>query len=261
MLSLRGALPDRELRLLRKLARRITERLAEQLANRLRPALTGLTTARPTRRRSRHLDFARTLDTNLDTAHRRTDGRIAIAPRRMIFRTPARRQMDWHLIFVVDVSGSMEASVIYSALIAAIFSSLPAIDVKFLAFSTELIDFSDSVDDPLSLLMEVQVGGGTHIGLGLRAAREAMRTPTRTLVVLVTDFEEGVSVPEMLAEVRMLADSGAKLIGLAALDDEAKPRYHAGNASAVAAAGMSVAAVSPERLAQWVGDQIRGGSS
>src|SRR4029434_446377 len=104
-------------------------------------------------------------------------------------------------------SGSMEASVIYSALVAAIFSALPAIDVRFFAFSMELLDFSRSVDDPLSLLMEVQVGGGTHIGLGLRAAREAIRNPSRTLVVLVTDFEEGASVPEMLAEVRMLADS------------------------------------------------------
>ena len=110
-------------------------------------------------------------------------------------------------------------------------------------------------------LMEVQVGGGTHIGLGLRAAREAIKNPSRTLVVLVTDFEEGVSVPEMLAEIRMLADSGAKLLGLAALDDDAKPRYHTGNAAAVVSAGMPVAAVSPERLAQWVGDQIRGGSS
>jgi hypothetical protein len=91
---------------------------------------------------------------------------------------------------------------------------------------------------------------------GLRAAREAIKNPSRTLVVLVTDFEEGVSVPEMLAEIRMLADSGAKLLGLAALDDDARPRYHTGNAAAVASAGMSVAAVSPERLAQWVGDQI-----
>ncbi len=261
VLALRGALPERELSLLRKLARRITERLAEQLANRLRPALSGLSTARPTRRRSRRLDFARTLDANLDTAHRRGDGRIAIAPRRMIFRTPARRSMDWHLIFVVDVSGSMEASVIYSALVAAIFSALPAIDVRFFAFSTAVIDFSGSVDDPLALLMEVQVGGGTHIGLGLRAARDAIKNPSRTLIVLVTDFEEGVSLPEMLAEIKMLADAGAKLLGLASLDDDAKPRYHTGNAAAVVSAGMAVAAVSPERLAQWVGDQIRGGSS
>ncbi len=261
VLALRGALPERELELLRKLARRITERLAEQLANRLRPALTGLSTARPTRRRSRRLDFVRTLDTNLDTAYRRSDGRIALAPRRMVFRTPARRHMDWHLIFVVDVSGSMEASVIYSALVAAIFSALPAIDVRFFAFSTEVIDLSDAVDDPLALLLEVQVGGGTHIGLGLRAAREAIKNPSRTLVVLVTDFEEGVSLPEMLAEIKTLADSGAKLLGLAALDDDAKPRYHAGNAAAVVSAGMPVAAVSPERLAQWVGDQIRGSPS
>ena len=261
VLSLQGALPDRELTLLRKLARRITERLAEQLANRLRPSLTGLSTARPTRRKSRRLDFARTLNANLDTAYRRSDGRVGIAPQQLIYRSPARRQMDWHLSFVVDVSGSMEASVIYSALMAAIFSSLPAIDVRFFAFSTRVIEFSDTVDDPLSLLMEIQVGGGTHIGLGLRAARDAIKNPSRTLVVLVTDFEEGVSVPEMLAEVRMLADSGAKLIGLAALDDNAKARYHTGNAAAVAGAGMAVAAVSPERLAQWVGDQIRGASS
>jgi uncharacterized protein with von Willebrand factor type A (vWA) domain len=169
--------------------------------------------------------------------------------------------MDWHLIFVVDVSGSMEASVIYSALVAAIFSALPAIDVRFFAFSTEVIDLSNSVDDPLALLMEVSVGGGTHIGLGLRAAREAIKNPTRTLIVLVTDFEEGVSIPEMLAEIRMLADSGAKLLGLAALDDDARPRYHSGNAAGVVSAGMPVAAVSPERLAQWVGDHIRGSKS
>ena len=261
ILALRGALPERELGQLRKLARRITERLAEQLANRLRPALSGLSTARPTHRTSRRLDFARTLETNLDTAYRRGDGRVALAPRRIVFRTPARRQMDWHLIFVVDVSGSMEASVIYSALVAAIFSALPAIDVRFFAFSTEVIDLSHSVDDPLALLMEVRVGGGTHIGLGLRAAREAIRNPMRTMVVLVTDFEEGMSIPEMLAEIRMLADSGAKLLGLAALDDDAKPRYHTGNAASAVSAGMSVAAVSPERLAQWVGDQIRGARS
>jgi Mg-chelatase subunit ChlD len=259
VLALRGGLPETQLSQLRRLARRITERLAEQLANRLRPALNGLSTPRPTRRHTRRLDFRRTLAANLDTAHRRDDGRIALAPRKLTFRTPARRQMDWHLIFVVDVSGSMEASVIYSALVAAIFAALPAIDVRFFAFSTQVIDLTKSVDDPLALLLEVQVGGGTHIGLGLRAAREAIKNPARTLVVVVTDFEEGVSIGEMLAEVRMIADSGAKSLGLAALDDQAKPRYHAGNAALVVAAGMAVAAVSPERLAQWVGDHIRGG--
>lgn len=261
ILSLRGALPEAQLTTLRRLARHIIEQLAKQLANRLRPALSGLSMPRPTRRRSRRLDFARTLGANLDTAHRREDGRYALAPRRLYFRTPARRQMDWHLIFVVDVSGSMDASILYSAMMSAIFSALPALDVRFFAFSTQVIDLTGSIDDPLALLLGVQVGGGTHIGLGLRAARAAIKNPPRTLVVLVTDFAEGVSIGEMLAEIRMIADSGAKPLGLAALDDQAKPRYHAGNAALAVAAGMPVAALSPERLAQWIGDQIRGGHS
>ncbi|QDU49519.1 DUF5682 family protein [Gimesia panareensis] len=260
VLSLKGGLSERELALLRKLARQITERLAKQLANRLQPALSGISVARPTRRKSPRLDFARTLNSNLHTAYRKEDGNVSIAPTRLVYRTPSRRHMDWHLIFVVDVSGSMEASVIYSSMMAAIFSALPAIDVRFFAFSTQVLDFTGRVDDPLSLLMEIQIGGGTHIGLGLRAAREAIKNPSRTLVVLVTDFEEGVSVPELLAEVTMLSNAGAKLIGLAALDDEAKPRYHAGTAAAVVQAGMPVAAVSPERLAEWVADQIKGGT-
>lgn len=257
ILSLRGGMPEQEAGYLRKFARRITERLAKELANRLRPALTGLSTARPTRRRSQRLDFAGTIDANLHTAYRRENGRVGLAPSKLIYRSPARRQMDWHLVFVVDVSGSMEASVVYSALVAAIFSALPAISVRFFAFSTEVIDLSNHVDDPLSLLLEVEVGGGTRIGIGLRAARESVKNPQRTMVVLVSDFEEGWSLPEMLSEVKTMAMAGVKLIGLAALDDTAKPRYHLGNAKAMAAAGMAVAAVTPERLAQWVGDQIR----
>ncbi|MEM9187202.1 MAG: DUF5682 family protein, partial [Planctomycetota bacterium] len=257
VLSLRGGLPEREFSVLRRLASRIAGKLAEQLANRLSPALTGLSTPRPSRRRNRRIDFGRTIARNLDAARRRDDGSLAIAAREMVYRSPARRQMDWHLIFVTDVSGSMEASVVYSALVAAIFSALPAIDVRLFAFSTDLVDLSDTVDDPLSLLLEVQVGGGTRIGLGLRAAREAVRNPTRTLVVLVTDFEEGFSMPEVLTEVRALADAGVPLLGLASLGDDAAPRYHVGNAALVSGAGMPVAAVSPERLAQWVGDVIR----
>lgn len=258
VLTLHGALPETQLAMLRRLARRITDRLASALADRLRPALQGLSTPRPSRRRTHRLDFRRTLRQNLQTAQRRPDGRLGLAPTRIVFRTPARRQLDWHLIFAVDVSGSMEASVIYSAMMAAIFSALPALEVTFYAFNTEIVDLSDVVDDPLSLLLEVRVGGGTQIGQALRAARQAIRNPSRSLIVLVTDFEEGVSVAEMLAEISTLSAAGARLLGLAALDDDARPRFHRGNAAAAAAAGMPVAAVSPERLAQWVSDQIRG---
>ena len=81
--------------------------------------------------------------------------------------------------------------------------------------------------------------------------------PSRTIVLLVTDFEEGLSVASLINEVQALVDTGAKLLGLAALSDDGKPRYHTGIAAQVAGCGMPVAALSPLELARWVGDQIR----
>jgi hypothetical protein len=258
VLSLAGGLPEGRAEKLRRLARRITEQLAKQLAVRLQPALAGLSTPRPTRRRSRRLNLARTVRDNLARVYRRDDGRAALVAERLVFQSPAKRQMDWHLTFVVDVSGSMSTSVVYSALVAAILAELPALTVRFLAFSTELLDLSGQVADPLALLLQVQVGGGTHIGLGLRAARAGIKLPARSIIVLVSDFEEGVSVGEMLAEVRALVGAGVKCVGLAALDDAGTARFHQGYAQLAAAAGMPVAAVSPENLARWIGDVIRG---
>ena len=257
VLSMKGNLPDGQTEKLRRIARRITDELAKELATRIAPALTGLTTPRPTRRPNRRLDLRRTVMSNLKTAKVDPDGTTRLVPEQFYFRTPSRRTMDWHLIFVVDVSGSMEPSVIYSALTAAIFSALPALSVTFLAFSTEVIDFTSHVDDPLAMLMEVQVGGGTFIWKGLAAARERLKVPARTIVLLVTDFEEGGSVGALLNEVMALVDSGAKTLGLAALSDDGKPRYHTGIASQVVNCGMPVAALSPLELARWVGEQIR----
>jgi Mg-chelatase subunit ChlD len=161
------------------------------------------------------------------------------------------------VILVVDVSGSMEPSVVYSALMAAILSGLPAVTTHFVAFSTDVVDLSDRVDDPLGLLLEVVVGGGTDIARGLRYARQLITVPSRTLVVLVTDFEEGGPLPALLAEVRAIAEAGAKPLGLAALDERGAPRYARAVAEQVAAAGMPVAALTPRELARWVGRQIR----
>ena len=257
VLQMKGGLPESQTEKLRRIARRITDELAKELATRIAPALTGLSTPRPTRRPNRRLDLRRTVIANLKTAKVDDDGITRLVPEQFYFRTPSRRTMDWHLIFVVDVSGSMEPSVIYSALTAAIFSALPALSVTFLAFSTEVIDLTNHVEDPLAMLMEVQVGGGTFIWKGLKAARERMKVPSRTIILLVSDFEEGGSIGAVLNEVQAIVDSGATALGLAALSEDGKPRYHTGIAARVAGCGMPVAALSPLELARWVGEQVR----
>lgn len=250
-----GGLPEARLAALRPLVRHLVDELTRQLATRLRPALTGTMAARPTRRPGGRLDLARTLRANLATARRTADGTVQVIPEKPVFRSRARRSADWRLILVTDVSGSMEASTIWSALTASVLAGVPTLSTHFLAFSTEVVDLTGHVNDPLSLLLEVSVGGGTHIAAGLRHARSLITVPTRTLVVVISDFEEGAPLGGLLAEVRALAATGCHVLGCASLDDAGRPRYSTGVAGQLVAAGMPVAALSPLELARWIGEK------
>ncbi|MEU5141383.1 DUF5682 family protein [Streptomyces sp. NPDC021139] len=251
-----GGLPEARLAALRPLVRRLVEELTRQLATRLRAALHGSVVPRPSRRPGGGLDLPRTLRANLASAHRGPDGAVRVVPEHPVFRTRARRSADWRLILVTDVSGSMEASTVWAALTASVLAGVPTLSTHFLAFSTEVMDLTDHVDDPLSLLLEVSVGGGTHIAAGLRHARELVTVPSRTLVVVVSDFEEGYPLGGLLAEVRALVGAGCHVLGCASLDDTGRPRYSTGVAGQLVAAGMPVAALSPLELARWVGEKI-----
>ena len=257
VLSLAGGMPESAVARLRPLVARIVEELTRRLATRLRPALAGISTPRPTYRPGGRLDLGRTLRANLATTRRDADGRVQVIPERPVIRTRARRGIDWRLVLVVDVSGSMEASVIWSALTGAVLAGVPALTTHFVAFSTEVVDLTDRVSDPLTLLLEVQVSGGTHIAKGLRHARSLVTVPSRTLVVLVSDFEEGYPLGGLLAETRALVESGVTVLGCASLDDAGRPRYSVSIASQLVAAGMPVAALSPLELARWVAEKVR----
>ncbi|MGK3090234.1 DUF5682 family protein [Streptomyces sp. WAC01490] len=250
-----GGLPEARLAALRPLVRRLVDELTRQLATRLRPALTGTMLARPTRRPGGRLDLPRTLRANLATARRTADGTVQVVPEKPVFRSRSRRSADWRLILVTDVSGSMEASTIWSALTASVLAGVPTLSTHFLAFSTEVVDLTGHVHDPLSLLLEVSVGGGTHIAAGLRHARSLITAPSRTLVVVISDFEEGAPLGGLLSEVRALVATGCHVLGCASLDDAGRPRYSTGVAGQLVAAGMPVATLSPLELARWIGEK------
>jgi Mg-chelatase subunit ChlD len=153
----------------------------------------------------------------------------------------------------VDCSGSMMDSVIYSAVMAGIFKGLPALRVSLTAFDTNVVDLSDEVDDPTELLMSVQLGGGTDINGALQYCETLVRMPTRTIVVLVTDFCEGGHPGAMVGTIKRLCESGVRVLGLAALDAVAQPAYDRQMAERCVAAGADVAAITPQRLAEWLG--------
>ncbi|WP_395293626.1 DUF5682 family protein [Kitasatospora hibisci] len=257
-----GGLPEARIAMLRPLVRRLVDELTRELATRLRPALTGVGVPRPSRRPGGGLDLDRTIRANLATARPAPSGPegergTLIVPERPVFRTRARKAADWRLILVVDVSGSMEASTVWAALTASILAGVPSLSTHFVAFSTEVVDLTEQVRDPLGLLLEVRIGGGTSIATGLEYAQELVTVPSRTLVAVISDFEEGGPVGALLARTRALVDSGCHVLGCAALDDTGKARYSKAVASRLVAAGMPVAALSPLELARWVGEKVR----
>ncbi|MDG9722492.1 DUF5682 family protein [Streptomyces sp. DH41] len=258
VLSLARGMPEQRVESLRPLVKRLIDDLTRELATRLRPTLTGLTTPRPTRRPGGRLDLPRTLRANLTHTRRLEDGGVEVIPERPVFTTRAARENDWRLILVVDVSASMESSVIWSAITAAVLGGAPMLSTHFLTFGTQVVDLTDRVADPLSLLLEVRVGGGTHIAAGVAHARTLVRVPNRTLMVVVSDFEEGAAIEGLLAEVRAVVGAGVQALGCAALDGDGVPRYSVPVTRRLVAAGMPVAALSPLSLARWVGERVRG---
>jgi hypothetical protein len=80
--------------------------------------------------------------------------------------------------------------------------------------------------------------------------------PSRTVFVLISDFEEGGSVPRMLAATRRMASARVTMLGLGALSDDAAPAYDRHMAARLTGCGMQVAALTPEHFAEWIGGVI-----
>ncbi len=265
VLNLVGALPESQLGPARAVVRSIVEQLSRELANELRPTLHGIAGVRTTRRKTPRIDLPGTIRANLATARPRVlhePGKEPVAgwqilPASPVFKTLSSKSSTWDIIVLVDVSGSMEQSVIFAALTSAILAGAPALQVHFVAFSTQVLDLSEHVTDPLALLLEVSIGGGTDIGKALAYARTLISRPQKTLLAVVSDFEEGASVPRLVNECADLAASGVHMMGCAALDRSGNATYNVSIASQLVAAGMPTAAVTPQGLTAWVAEVVK----
>lgn len=239
---------------LRTLIARIVADVLERLR---RPMTTALTGARQRHRRSPHasarnFDWRRTIAANLGHADPRT-GRLLVEEVRFMSRQ-RRHNVAWDIIIVVDQSASMSSSLLHSAVMASILAALPGMSVRLILFDTSVVDVSHLVHDPVEILMTSQLGGGTDIANAVGYAAAQVTQPTRTVLALVSDFEEGGSVSSLVTRVRGLADSGVTMLGLASLTDDGAPCFDRTVADKLAAVGMRIAAMTPDRFADWLAE-------
>ena len=238
--------------------RTLIARIVADILQRLRrPMTTALTGARQRHRRSPHasarnFDWRRTIAANLGHADPRT-GRLLVEEVRFMSRQ-RRHNVAWDIIIVVDQSASMSSSLLHSAVMASILAALPGMSVRLILFDTSVVDVSHLVHDPVEILMTSQLGGGTDIANAVGYAAAQVTQPTRTVLALVSDFEEGGSVSSLVTRVRGLADSGVTMLGLASLTDDGAPWFDRTVADKLAAVGMRIAAMTPDRFADWLAE-------
>lgn len=243
--------------LARKIIDQVVQQLKKQLEIRVEAAITGAL------RKDRHsprkvfknLDLKKTLRKNL---HNWDDERRRLLVDQLFYFAAERNKRPWHIIVCVDQSGSMLDSAIFSAVMASIFAELPAVKTSLVLFDTNVVDLSAEVGSPVDVLLKVQLGGGTDITQALIYSAGLVAEPARSIVVLITDFFEGRDERDLIDQVRVMADSGVRMIGLGALGYDARPEYNRATARKCRKVGMDILVCTPERLAEAMAEIIRG---
>ena len=255
LLTFRGHLQGEVLNEARRVIRSVVEEIKQRLATEVRRAFSGR------RNRFQHsnlklaqnLDWRGTIRKNLKNFDTR---RQQMVVEQVLFFSRIQRRLPWRIILCVDQSGSMVSSVIYSSVMAGILAGLPLIDVKLVVFDTAVVDLSERIDDPVEVLLSVQLGGGTNIGQAMQYCEQLVEDPHRTIVVLISDFCEGAPVNALFASCKRFREGGVRLLGLAALDETASPSYDQKMAEMLAAVGMDIAALTPRQFAEWLAKTI-----
>jgi Mg-chelatase subunit ChlD len=240
----------------RSLVEQVVRELMDKLAKQMQASFSGKRQPQQLKLSGPASQFAarQTLQRNL----RHYDvQRQRLVIQRPLFHVHTRRTLEpWQVILLVDQSGSMLSSVIHAAVTAACLWALPGIKTHLIAFDTEVVDLSENVTDPVATLMGVQLGGGTFIGKAVGYAAEQIEVPRRAIVVIISDFYEGMAEHVLVGHVRALVAQGSTVLGLAALDEQADPIYDRELAARLVEVGAHVGAMTPGQLAAWLAERL-----
>lgn len=254
VLSLASTLPDALQDRVREIVRQVVEDLEQQLRPATQQALLGRLRQRSPQPhpRYREIDWQRTLYANLKhyQPHYGT-----IIPEKLIHRgTPPRIRQD--VLLCLDQSASMAGSVVYASVFASVLASVSLLNVRLLAFDTSVVDLTPLLDDPVEVLLGMQLGGGTDISVVLRYGLEEMQQPQETVLILISDLYDGGDRQVLWRSMAQLLASGVRVISLLALDDTGVPSYDAANADYLARLGVPSFACTPDEFPALISEHL-----
>jgi Mg-chelatase subunit ChlD len=255
LIAMSGAIPAKTRDTARMVVQKVVDALVARLAEPMRQAVHGALNRSARNRRPRHqdIDWPRTIRANLK--HFQPDYQTIVPETRIGFGR--RRQSMRHVILCIDQSGSMAASVVYSAIFGAVLATMPSVSTSLVVFDTAIVDLTDQLADPIDLLFSTRLGGGTDINRAVAYCQELVRSPHDTIFVLISDLYEGGVEAEFMKRAATLAASGVQFVTLLALSDEGAPSFNADLAGQLATIGIPAFACTPDRFPELMAAAIQ----
>lgn len=201
----------------------------------------------------KNLDIKKTIRHNLKNYNYK-DKKIFVD--KLYFNQNIKKYNPWNIIILIDESGSMLNSVIYSSIMASIFANLPYMSVKLIIFDVSVVDLSEYIKEPIDILFKVQLGGGTDIPLALEYAKKIITAPDKTIVLLISDLFDSNDYKFMYKSANDIIESGCKLFVLTALDYNLNIGYDKEAARHFSKIGAKVGALTPDKLSKWISEII-----
>jgi hypothetical protein len=189
LLSLKHLIPNKTRASARMVVQKVVDELMRKLANPTRQAIMGsLNRASRNRRpRLREIDWDHTIRANLK--HYQPEYGTIIPE--VLIGFGKKRSSLQDVVLCIDQSASMAESIVYSSIFGAVIASLPAVKTSLVVFDTSVVDLTDELKDPVSVLFGTQLGGGTDINRALAYCQGLIQRPQDTILVLISDLYEG----------------------------------------------------------------------
>jgi len=254
LISLNKVMPELTKETARKVVRKVVEDLEKRIRNPLRQAIQGALNRSVRNRRPKfnEIDWIRTIRINLKNYQPSLQ---TIIPEHLIGHGRKGQSLK-EIILLVDQSGSMANSIVYAGVFGSVMASMKSVKTHFIAFDTHIADLSADLDDPVGLLFGVQLGGGTDINQALGYAQKLIRTPSETILLLISDLFEGGNQVQMLRKAASMKAAGVQIAVLLALDDQGSPAFDRSVAAKLSSLGIPAFACSPDRFPELMAAAI-----
>ena len=243
----------------KKLAYDIVKKTLEEIKNKMEVEIKKvfygkkLPNSNTTNKIFKNLDIKKTIRYNLKNYDIKNK---IIFTDKLFFNQNIKKYNPYNIIILIDESGSMLDSVIYSSIMASIFANLPYLSIKLVIFDISVVDLSEHIKEPIDILFKVQLGGGTNIAQALEYAKKITFAPDKTIVLLISDLFDSNDYKLMYKNANDIIESGSKLIVLTALDYNANSIYDKEAARYFSKIGAKVGALTPSKLSKWISDII-----